>query len=204
MFDSLVATSAGTSGAGAVEAWSRVEAAACARRVAAMAAMLEAAYAADGSADRDQWCLDNWAAVAAHIGGAARITSGAASSLLLIGTALQERFPMVAAVFADGLISYALVRTVVSRGALVIDPDALHAVDAALAAALRSWEPMSVEKTEQTIDAYIAAHRPARRAPHRDRGPRPLRWTSPSKTAADWPRCSPRCSPPTPKPSTPA
>ena len=75
MFESLVATTAGTSGAGAVEAWSRVESAACARRVAAMAGMLQAAYAIDGSADRDQWCLDNWDAVAAHIGAALRITT---------------------------------------------------------------------------------------------------------------------------------
>ena len=160
MFDQLVATTAGTSGAGAVDAWTRVEAAACARRLAAMVTLLDDAYAADGSADRDQWCLDNWAAVCAHIGAAARITSGAASSLLLVGTALRDRFPKVAAVFADGLIGYPLVRTIVTRGALVIDPDALHAVDAALAAALRSWEPMSVDKTEQTIDAFIAAHDP--------------------------------------------
>ncbi|MDT5311760.1 MAG: hypothetical protein QOE74_780, partial [Mycobacterium sp.] len=55
MFDSLVAD---TAGARAVGAWARVEAAACARRLAAMLTMLDAAYAADGSADRDQWCLD--------------------------------------------------------------------------------------------------------------------------------------------------
>ena len=52
---------------------------------AAMVTLLDDAHAAAGSADRDQWCLDNWAAVCAHIGAAARITSGAASSLLLVG-----------------------------------------------------------------------------------------------------------------------
>src|SRR5689334_3490781 len=106
MFDSLATIAAGTSGASAVESWSRVESAACARRVAAMAGMLQAAYAADGSADRDQWCLDNWDAVAAHIGAALRITTGAASNQLLIAVALHERFPLVAAVFAEGLITY--------------------------------------------------------------------------------------------------
>ena len=81
MFESLATVAAGTSGADAVEAWSRTESAACARRVAAMAGMLETAYAADGSADRDQWCLDNWDAVAAHIGAAQRITHHSAQTL---------------------------------------------------------------------------------------------------------------------------
>ncbi|MCW2734328.1 MAG: hypothetical protein JWR13_5144, partial [Mycobacterium sp.] len=40
MFDSLVADTAGARGAGAVGAWARVEAAACARRLAAMRTML--------------------------------------------------------------------------------------------------------------------------------------------------------------------
>jgi len=156
MFDSLISATTGTSGAGAVESWSRVENAACARRVAAMAAMFEAACAADGSADRDQWCLDNWDAVAAHIGAAQRITHGAASNQLLIAVALHERFPLVAAVFADGLITYQLVKIVVQRGALVIDPDALHELDRLLADALSTREPMSVATAEKTVDAFVA------------------------------------------------
>ena len=121
-----------------------------------MAAMLDEAYAASGSADRDQWCLDDFDAVAAHIGAAQCITPGAAGNQLLIAVALHERFPRVAAVFADGLITYQLVRTVVTRAALVIDPDALRALDALLADAFGDWEPMSVDKTEKAIDAYVA------------------------------------------------
>src|SRR6187551_2831229 len=156
VFESLISATAGTSGAGAVESWSRVENAACARRVAAMADMLQAALAADGAADRDQWCLDNWDAVAAHIGAAQRITHGAASNQLLIAVALHERFPLVAAVFADGLITYQLVRTVVQRGALVVDPSALHELDGLLVDALSNREPMSVATAEKTVDAYVA------------------------------------------------
>ncbi|MDT5338549.1 MAG: hypothetical protein QOD90_4054, partial [Mycobacterium sp.] len=74
MFDQLVAGTTGTHGAGAVDAWTRVESAACARRLVAMVTMLDTAYAASGSAEHDQWCLDNWAAVCAHIGAAQRIT----------------------------------------------------------------------------------------------------------------------------------
>ena len=156
MFDSLVATTAGTSGAGAVESWSRVESAACARRVAAMAAMFQAAHAADGADERDLWCTDTWDAVAAHIGAAQRITHGAASNQLLIAVALHERFPLVAAVFAEGLITYQLVRTVVQRGALVVDPSALHELDRLLAEALSTREPMSTATLEKTVDAFVA------------------------------------------------
>jgi hypothetical protein len=161
MFDDLVtATTTTTSGAGAVDAWTRVESAACARRLAAMVTMLDDAYAADGSASRDQWCLDNWGAVCAHIGAAQRLTSGAASGMLLVGTALRDRLPKVAAVFAEGLLGYALVRTIVARTTLIKDPEALTAVDTAIATALRTWEPMSVTKTEQTIDAYVTQFDP--------------------------------------------
>ena len=171
MFDSLVAATAGAHGAGAVDAWSRVESAACARRLAAMATMLDALYAAEGSASRDQWCLDNFDATAAHVAAAQRLTPGTAANQLLVAVALHERFPRVAAVFAEGLVGYSFMRTIVTRGALVIDPDALRALDTALAEALRSWEPMSVARTEHTIDAIIAGIDPyaVRRAETRAR-----------------------------------
>ncbi|MEU0498917.1 DUF222 domain-containing protein, partial [Mycobacterium sp. NPDC006124] len=156
MFDQLVDATTGTRGAGALSAWTRTESAACARKVATMAAMLDEAYALSGSADRDQWCLDDFDAVAAHIGAAQNITPGAAGNQLLIAVALHERFPKVAAVFAEGLITYQLVRTVVTRAALVVDPDALRTLDALLADAFGSWEPMSVDKTEKAVDAHVA------------------------------------------------
>ncbi|WP_308206408.1 HNH endonuclease signature motif containing protein [Mycobacterium yunnanensis] len=155
MFDDLVDATTGTRGAGALSTWARVENAACAHRVATMAAMLDEAHAASGSADRDQWCLDNLDAVAAHIGAAQNITPGTATHQLLIAVALHDRFPKVAAVFAEGLITYALVKTVVHRGALVIDPDALRALDGLLAQAFGDWEPRSVDKTEKAIDFFV-------------------------------------------------
>ncbi|KAA0096169.1 DUF222 domain-containing protein [Mycolicibacterium sp. P1-18] len=156
MFDSVVTSTAGTSGAGAVEAWSRAESAACARKVAAMADMFPPDAVADGSDERDRWCTDTLDAVAAHIGAAQRITQHAASNQLLVAVALHERFPLVAAVFAQGLITYQLVRTVVQRGALVVDPAALHELDRLLAEALSDREPMSVAALEKTVDAFVA------------------------------------------------
>ena len=156
MFDQLVSRTAGTRAAGAVQAWSQVENAACARRLAGMVTMLDDAYAASGSARREQWCLDNWGAVCAHVGAAQCITSGAASGFLLIAVALRERLPRVGALFHDGLIGLSLVRAVVERSRLVVDPEALKALDAALAQVLAGWAPMSVDRTEQTIDGFIA------------------------------------------------
>ena len=52
-----------------------------------MVAMPEDAYAADGSAAREQWSLDNWDAVSAHIG-AARLNP--ASFAIPSGTKVQN------------------------------------------------------------------------------------------------------------------
>jgi hypothetical protein len=160
MFDKLVADAAGASSAAAVGRWAREEAAACARRLAAMVAMLDVRHAADGSARREQWYLDNWGAVSAEIGAAQNITAGSASHQLLVATALRDRLPRVAAVFAEGLVTYRTVAMTVSRTLLIRNPDALRAVDTALAEGLQSWAPMSVDKTTAAIDALIAHHDP--------------------------------------------
>jgi hypothetical protein len=160
MFDQLVAEAAGTDGADAVGAWARVENAACARRLSGMVTMLDGRYHASGSADRDQWCLDNWAAVCAEIGAAQQLTSGAASHLLLVAVALRDRLPKVATLFTAGVIGYRLIATIVHRSALIKDPAALRAVDAALARTVQQWGPMSLDKTDQAIDALITEFDP--------------------------------------------
>jgi Domain of unknown function (DUF222) len=118
MFDQIAAAAylARTPG-DRVRAYARAENAACAARLVAMADMLAAAYGADGSAERDQWRLDNWAAVCAQIGAAHQVTSGVASGLLMDAVTLRERLPKVAALFAQGLmgVSDGLCRSCTSR-----------------------------------------------------------------------------------------
>jgi hypothetical protein len=143
-----------------VAEWARVEAAATAHRLAAMVVLLDRAYAADGSDDREQWYLDNWGAVAAEIGAEQNITQGAAAHQLLIATALRDRLPHVAALFADGLVSYRVVSAITARTALVRDRDAQKAVDKAFAEVLTDWAPMSEEKLNTAIDAIVAEHDP--------------------------------------------
>jgi hypothetical protein len=155
MFDSLVTATDGTSGAGAAAAWTRVENAAAARRLASTADMLEARWAADGSAEREQWCLDNWDAVAAEVAAAQNVSTGVASHQLMVAMALRERLPRVAEVFATGAISYRLVAAIVARTRLVQDPEARVQIDAALAAEVAGWGGLSVAKAEAAIDWWV-------------------------------------------------
>ena len=161
MFDNFLAavSAARTPGEG-VRACARLENAACAARLGHMADMLDAAYAASGSANRDQWRCDNWSAVCAQIGAAHEVTSGVASGLLTDAVALRERLPGVAAVFAEGLMSYRLVHTICTRTMLVKDPDALREIDAELADLLVRWGAKSREKSEKDVDELVLRHDP--------------------------------------------
>jgi hypothetical protein len=62
----------------------------------------------------------------------------------------------VAALFADGLIDYRMVKAIVTRTTLLSDPAALRQLDVLLAGELVGWGPMGVGRTEKTIDGFIA------------------------------------------------
>ncbi len=66
----------------------------------------------------------------------------------------------MAALFADGLLSDLLVRTIVSRTSLIEDPEAMAAVDTELAARVTRWGALSAKKTEQAIDELVDKHDP--------------------------------------------
>jgi hypothetical protein len=173
VFDQFIASIAAARTPGErVRACARSENAACAARLSAMADMLAAAHAADGSAEREQWRLDNWAAVCAQLGAAHDVTSGVASGLLMDAVTLRERLPKVGLLFAEGLIAYRLVHAICARTLLVRDPDALRALDADLAAELRARGAMSVCEAERTIDTLVLTHDPhgVRRTEAKGRG----------------------------------
>jgi hypothetical protein len=161
VFEKLAVTASRATAGAAVAAWARVENAACARRLFAIADELERQYAADGSTEREQWCLDNWDAVAAEVAAAQNVSLGVASHQVLIADALRERLPRVAEVFATGAISYRMVAAVVTRTRLIIDAEAMANVDAELAAHISAWGPLSVTKTEAAIDHWVDLYDPA-------------------------------------------
>jgi hypothetical protein len=161
MCDSLVDVATRSRGVAAVGAWAAVENAACARRLSACAEELERMYAADGSDNRDQWCLDNWGAVAASIAAAQQVSLGVASHQLLIADALRQRLPRVAEVFAAGVITYRLVCAIVGRTRLIRDRDAMAKVDSEIAAQVQQWGMFSAHKTQMQIDYWVHRYDPA-------------------------------------------
>ncbi|MFI5506627.1 DUF222 domain-containing protein [Mycobacterium sp. NPDC051804] len=161
MFDSLVEATIRSRGVAAVGAWAQVENAACARRLFACADELERMLAADDSAEREQWCLDNWGAVAASVAASQNVTLGVASHQLLIAMGLRERLPRVSEVFATGAITYRLVSAIVNRTRLVTDPEAMAKVDTEIAAQVQQWGVLSADKTETQIDYWVNRYDPA-------------------------------------------
>jgi hypothetical protein len=168
----LVEVAAGSADVGAVRAWARVENAACARRLSAAADVLERHYAADGSADREQWIIDNFAAVAAEIAPTQGVSLGVAGHQLEIAIVLRDRLPKVNAVFMTGVITYRMVAAIEARTRLIGDPQAVAAVDAAIADHLTGWTGLSVDRLHAEIDYWVDRFDPAavRRAGSSSRG----------------------------------
>ena len=67
----------------------------------------------------------------------------------------------MARLFAKGLISDWLVRTIVGRTHLITDEAAMAAVDRALADRISGWGALSIAKTEAAIDALVDEYDPA-------------------------------------------
>ncbi len=133
----------------------RAENAICARKLAAMAELFGRRTGLEDAGDRDMWWVDPDAAVAAEIGAAGGISQGLALSQTHRGVALRDRLPRIAALFAAGVISDLLVRTIVWRTALIESPGALARVDLELAERVTRWGALSEKKTEAAIDELV-------------------------------------------------
>ena len=162
MFEGLVERACRTPrGAAGVGAWARVENAACARRLAAAADVLERLIAEAGAVDREQWCIDNWSMAAAEVAAAQNVSLGVASHHLSIAYDLRHRLPRVAQVFAAGAICYRMVSVVINRTRLVRDAEAIAKLDSELAAQLSGWATLSVVKLRTAIDNWVQRYDPA-------------------------------------------
>src|SRR6202012_577231 len=130
----------------AITGWACVEAAASARRLAAIAELVR--RRADGPTDCAQWSCDNWDSMAAEVAAALHVSHGMASGQMYLGVALRDRLPKVAALFVEGAISARLVAAIVWRTDLVKDEGALALVDKKWAEEAIRFGPLSVVKTE--------------------------------------------------------
>ncbi|MBS1690981.1 MAG: DUF222 domain-containing protein [Actinobacteria bacterium] len=155
MFDLLDVAERAPDAVAGVAGWVRVENAACARRLAAMAAVLQARLSEVDAAAREQWCVDNWAEVAGQLGAALGVSSGVASGQLLVAHALVRHFPQIRELFGAGLVSYRVVAAIVARTRLVTDAPVWARLDAELAAQIGGWGGLSRAKLEQAIDGWV-------------------------------------------------
>ncbi|OBI84559.1 HNH endonuclease signature motif containing protein, partial [Mycobacterium sp. E740] len=74
--------------------------------------------------------------------------------------ALRERLPRVAALYAEGRLSSALVATITWRTQLIVNSDIQKRVDAAIADRAARWGFLSVAKLEAAIDSLVHEHDP--------------------------------------------
>jgi Domain of unknown function (DUF222) len=143
----------------AITGWACVEAAASARRLAAIAELVR--RRAEGPTDCAQWSCDNWDSMAAEVAAALHVSHGMASGQMYLSVALRERLPKVAALFVEGMLSARLVAAIVWRTDLITDEAALGLVDKTLADEAIRFGPLSVVKTNEAIDAIIDQYDPA-------------------------------------------
>ena len=110
--------------------------------------------------ERERWVCADWDAAAAEIGCALGMGPGRASTLMDLALALRDRFPGVGALLADGQVTMDVVRTIVSRTALVLDPATLRLLDGHFVDAVTGWGVLSQKKLEAAIDVWIETYDP--------------------------------------------
>jgi Domain of unknown function (DUF222) len=142
----------------AITGWTRAEAAASAHRLAAIAELVR--RRAVGSARGGNWSCDNWDAMAAEVAAAQGVSHRMASGQMYLASALRNRLPQVAALFAAGMISARLAAAIVWRTDAIKDPETPRLVDTSLAQDATRYGPLSATKTDQAIDAIVDRYDP--------------------------------------------
>jgi hypothetical protein len=141
MFGSEFSTADDATVVAAIEEGARAEAAAGARRLAAIAELARRRVLDDD--ERANWAFDGWASAAAEVAAAMTVGHRRASAQMRIAVALRDRLPRVAALYAMGTLSSRVVSAITWRTQLVEDADALAQIYAALAEAAILWGPIS-------------------------------------------------------------
>ena len=132
----------------AISEWTAAEAAAAARRLAAVAELTARRCGDDENA---HWACDAWDAAAAEVSAAHGISHGRASGQMHLAMSLRHRLPRVAEVFFDGRLSARVVAAIVWRTDLVRKGGALTLIDIAIAHRAAAWDTLSQFKLEQAI-----------------------------------------------------
>ena len=129
----------------------RAERAAIARRLLAAGRLCQRRLA-ERADERGNWCVDDWEAIAAEVGAELGISRARASSQLHYGTALAERLPTLAGVFAAGEVDFGVVAVIVYRTALIVDRAVLAGIDEALGGTAPGWNTLSRARIAELVD----------------------------------------------------
>ncbi|VEG51957.1 protein of uncharacterised function DUF222 [Mycolicibacterium aurum] len=141
----------------AIEQASQEEAAAGARKLAAIAELVYSTV--DEDDERGDWAYDPWKNASALVGAALTVSQKRASGQMRIAVALRGRLPKIAALLCQGRLSPRLISEITWRTQLVAD-DVVAMVDAALADRAVTWGPLSDEKLVRSIEAVIDRYDP--------------------------------------------
>ncbi|AHC24758.1 MULTISPECIES: HNH endonuclease signature motif containing protein [Mycobacteriaceae] len=132
----------------------RAEAAAAARRLAAIAEVT-ARHCEDEDESSALKLIDGWAHAKAEISAACNLGPRAASTQMRIGMALRDRLPRTAEVFARGLVSAKVINAITWRTHLVTDEDALALIDAGIAGTAHQYGALSENALIAAVDFWV-------------------------------------------------
>ena len=158
MFDSEFAAAADAELIAAIEDGARAEAAAGARRLAAIAELVHRRV--DDDDERVMWAFDPWDSTAAEVAAALHVGHRRASGQMRIAQALRDRLPKVAALSCKGALSARVVSAITWATHLVEDQQALALIDTAVAERAAGWGPLSEDKLRQAIDVWVGRYDP--------------------------------------------
>ncbi|TQK27898.1 HNH endonuclease signature motif containing protein [Arthrobacter sp. SLBN-53] len=132
----------------------RAEAAAAARRLAAIAEVT-ARHCEDEDESSALKLIDGWALAKAEISAACTLGARAASAQMRIAMALRDRLPRTAEVFTQGSVSAKVIAAICWRTQLVCDEEALALIDAGIAGTAHQYGALSENALIRAVDFWV-------------------------------------------------
>jgi Domain of unknown function (DUF222) len=140
-----------------VESTHRQESVLVARRLTAVAELLQHRIAA--AARAEEQCayssIEPYEQTAAEVAAAMNLSQMAAGFVVSDAEALDLRLPKVAALLAEGRTDWRTVRLIIRRTELINDSELVAKVDGSLAARIGNWHGWSRQRIVNTVDAAV-------------------------------------------------
>ncbi|BBU20666.1 HNH endonuclease signature motif containing protein [Mycobacterium xenopi] len=135
----------------------RLESILVARRLAAVAALLQQRLAEPEPADTERGyaVIDGFDQTTAEVAAVMNLSPTAASYVVSYANALDTRLPQVAALLAEGRTDWRTVRLIISRTDLVTDETVIAKLDESLASRIGKWQGWSRQRIVNAVDAAV-------------------------------------------------